>query len=87
MTTNSPQRIALVTAATLTVAWIVCSVIYALLPALGMNVMGSLYHMPMPLVEMSWGGFFTGLVAVAIAGYLVGYLFAVLLDYGRKQTN
>ncbi len=84
MTIFSPQRVALATAATLTVAWVACSVIYALLPALSMGVMGALFHMPMPLVEMSWGGFFTGLIAMAIAGYLIGFLFTVFLKFGAE---
>ncbi len=87
MTIFSPQRVALAAAATLAVAWVACSIFYALLPALGAGVMGALFHMPPPPIEMSWGGFFTGLIAWAITGYLIGFLFAVFLNFGSKQTN
>jgi 2TM family of unknown function (DUF5676) len=81
------QRIALATAGTLSVLWTVCSIFYALLPAFTMNVMGALFHMPMPLTTISWGSFLLGLVAIAIAGSLAGYVFALFLGLTERRAS
>ena len=77
-----PKALALASAATSTVLWIVCSILVALLPGMMMNMTGDMVHTNMG--QMSWSlnfvGFSVGLLVWAALFGVTGWLIAVFYN-------
>ena len=77
-----PKALALASATTSAVLWIVCSILVALLPGMMMNMTGDMVHTNMG--QMSWSlnfvGFSVGLLVWAALFGVTGWLIAVFYN-------
>jgi hypothetical protein len=73
------QQFAISAAGTLGAIYIVCSIFVALFPDLSSVLMGWLTHLVnIEGREVTWVGFFGGLIQVVLYTYLAAWLFALL---------
>ena len=80
--TLEPKSLALASASTAVVLWIVCSVLVVLLPGMMMSMTGDMMHADMS--QMSWTlnfvGFFVGLILWAVLAAATGWLIAIFYN-------
>ena len=78
MTRLDPSKTGLALAITISALYIGCSLLYALWPGFGMGLQMATFHgssTPM-MVDVGLGRVLSGLIVVALSGYLGGALFA-----------
>jgi len=76
-----PHPTGLALAITLAILWVVCSLLYAVAPVTWLSFAATLFHgfqMISPPPPMTLTGFLLGFFALAVAGYVGGWLFASL---------
>ena len=77
-----PKALALSSAATFAILWVICSLLVVLLPGTMMNMSGHMMHAEMS--QMSWSmnftGFVAGLVIWSLLAGVTGWLVAVLYN-------
>lgn len=83
-----PGALALSSAVTFAVIWIVCSLLVTLLPGMMMGMTGDMIHADMD--QMSWsmnfGGFVVGLVIWSLLAGVTGWLIAIFYNRFSSET-
>ena len=76
------NRLALTTAITFSVLWVICSAFIALIPVHSMSLTGTMFHADLSSMAwtLTWGGVFIGLIAWAILGGISAWLIAFLYN-------
>ena len=77
------NKLALTTAITFSVLWVICSAFIALIPDLSMSLTGTMFHANLSSMvwTLTWGGFFIGLIAWAILGGISAWLIAFFYNH------
>ena len=84
----SPKVVAVSLAAVSAIASLLCAVALALFPQGAFNFFGSIFHgidLSQISTPITLSGVFTGLIAVIIIGFLLGWLFALIYNYFIKK--
>lgn len=83
-----PNALALSSAVTFAVIWVLCSLLVALLPGMMMDMTGDMIHADMN--QMSWsmnfGGFVVGLVIWSLLASATGWLIAIFYNRFCNET-
>ncbi len=86
----NPKVTALTLGSVSSIVYIACVSLFAIAPRAGMSLANTMMHgidltSIMRVTMAPLGTILTGLVEIAILGYLVGWLFAVMYNYFAKQ--
>jgi len=76
------NKLAIATAITFSILWVICSAFIALIPDLSMSLTGTMLHTNLSAMSwaQTWFGFFVGLEAWALLGGISAWLIAYLYN-------
>lgn len=84
------QKLALAATETVGIAYALCAAFTALWPDIAVKLVGSMMHILniekyAADIQMTWGGFFTGLIEVMVYAYLFTFVLGFLYNRMVKQ--
>lgn len=80
-------RFALATAGTMGVWYLICALIVAVAPQLGLTLFSWLVHLVnLEAATLAWGTFLAGLVEILVLSYLMGWVFAWIHNWAIKKA-
>ena len=86
---NKTLAIANALAVTTAIAYVVCAVLVLLVPDLYLSVMQSWFHgldlLKISSANITIGSFVTGLITIAAAAWVIGYLFTSVHSWMSKK--
>jgi hypothetical protein len=76
-----PHSAGLALAATFAILWAVCAGFYAIFPQISLGLYSIIFHgfqMSVDAAPLTPVGYLSGIVYLAVAGYVIGWLFSTL---------
>ncbi len=81
------SKFALAAAGTLGVLYLICALVVAVAPNVGLTLLNWLTHLVnLQAATLTWGTFLAGLVEILISAYIAGWIFAWIHNWSAKKV-